>query len=164
MKSYENHVPVMLNEVLKYMNPIDNEVYVDCTFGAGGYTGPERRRKKFGVAHCRGEARLFARGLRGALPHHDLAVPGEQDRHVRSVGRGGFCRQGGDRLPSGEGRDRLFRERRSARRPNPQAREVQLFSLFLLALKLLIPGAHRREGARSIAKTPQRRKPKFKFP
>ena len=38
MKSYENHVPVMLNEVLKYMNPMDNEVYVDCTFGAGGYT------------------------------------------------------------------------------------------------------------------------------
>ena len=38
MKSYENHVPVMLNEVLKFMNPMDNEVYVDCTFGAGGYT------------------------------------------------------------------------------------------------------------------------------
>ena len=38
MKSYKNHVPVMLNEVLKYMNPMDNEVYVDCTFGAGGYT------------------------------------------------------------------------------------------------------------------------------
>jgi len=32
------HKPVMLNEVLKFLEPKDNEVYVDCTFGAGGYT------------------------------------------------------------------------------------------------------------------------------
>jgi 16S rRNA (cytosine1402-N4)-methyltransferase len=32
------HIPVMLNEVIKYLNPQDGEVYVDGTFGAGGYT------------------------------------------------------------------------------------------------------------------------------
>lgn len=32
------HVPVLLNEVLQYLEPKDGEVYVDATFGAGGYT------------------------------------------------------------------------------------------------------------------------------
>lgn len=32
------HAPVMLNEILQFMNPQDNEIYVDCTFGAGGYS------------------------------------------------------------------------------------------------------------------------------
>lgn len=38
MKNNENHTPVLLNEVLQYLKPSDNELYVDCTFGAGGYT------------------------------------------------------------------------------------------------------------------------------
>ena len=32
------HVPVMLQEVLKYLDPQDGKVYVDATFGNGGYT------------------------------------------------------------------------------------------------------------------------------
>ncbi|MBI1326090.1 MAG: 16S rRNA (cytosine(1402)-N(4))-methyltransferase RsmH [Alphaproteobacteria bacterium] len=31
------HIPVMLTEVLEYMAPQDNGIYVDGTFGAGGY-------------------------------------------------------------------------------------------------------------------------------
>lgn len=33
-----NHYPVMLNEVLQNLAPKDGEVYVDGTFGAGGYS------------------------------------------------------------------------------------------------------------------------------
>lgn len=32
------HVPVMLHEVVAAMKPQDNEIYVDATFGAGGYS------------------------------------------------------------------------------------------------------------------------------
>jgi 16S rRNA (cytosine1402-N4)-methyltransferase len=32
------HVPVMLRQVLDYLKPQDGEIYVDGTFGAGGYT------------------------------------------------------------------------------------------------------------------------------
>ena len=32
------HSPVMLNEVMHYIAPKKDEVYVDCTFGAGGYS------------------------------------------------------------------------------------------------------------------------------
>ncbi len=32
------HNPVMLNEMLSYLNPKDGGVYVDATFGAGGYS------------------------------------------------------------------------------------------------------------------------------
>ena len=32
------HIPVMLNEVLDALKPRDGEVYVDGTFGAGGYS------------------------------------------------------------------------------------------------------------------------------
>ncbi len=33
-----SHIPVMLSEVLETLSPKDGEVYVDGTFGAGGYT------------------------------------------------------------------------------------------------------------------------------
>ncbi len=32
------HIPVLLNEIVHALNPQDGEVYVDGTFGAGGYT------------------------------------------------------------------------------------------------------------------------------
>jgi 16S rRNA (cytosine1402-N4)-methyltransferase len=32
------HIPVLKNEMLHYLNPKDNEHYLDLTFGAGGYT------------------------------------------------------------------------------------------------------------------------------
>jgi len=34
----QRHIPVMLNEVLEYLAPKDNNIYVDATFGNGGYT------------------------------------------------------------------------------------------------------------------------------
>jgi len=38
MTATQKHIPVMLNEVLHYLNPQDGEIYVDATFGNGGYT------------------------------------------------------------------------------------------------------------------------------
>ena len=32
------HIPVLLNEVLEAMKPTDGQIYVDGTFGAGGYS------------------------------------------------------------------------------------------------------------------------------
>ena len=34
----QKHIPVMLNEVLQSLAPADGKVYVDATFGNGGYT------------------------------------------------------------------------------------------------------------------------------
>lgn len=36
--SYKKHFPVMLPQVLEYLAPKNGEVYVDATFGNGGYT------------------------------------------------------------------------------------------------------------------------------
>lgn len=36
--NYQKHYPVMLNEVLKALAPKDGEIYVDATFGNGGYS------------------------------------------------------------------------------------------------------------------------------
>jgi 16S rRNA (cytosine1402-N4)-methyltransferase len=33
-----SHVPVLLHEVMQYMQPQDGEIYIDGTFGAGGYS------------------------------------------------------------------------------------------------------------------------------
>ena len=32
------HIPVMLNEVIKISSPLNGGVYIDCTFGGGGYS------------------------------------------------------------------------------------------------------------------------------
>ena len=32
------HIPVLLNPVMEALHPADGEVFVDGTFGAGGYT------------------------------------------------------------------------------------------------------------------------------
>ena len=34
----QRHIPVMLNEVLQYLKPQKGEIYVDATFGNGGYS------------------------------------------------------------------------------------------------------------------------------
>ncbi|MBR1825762.1 MAG: 16S rRNA (cytosine(1402)-N(4))-methyltransferase RsmH [Alphaproteobacteria bacterium] len=34
----QKHIPVMLSEVLQYLQPKSGEIYVDATFGNGGYT------------------------------------------------------------------------------------------------------------------------------
>lgn len=36
--SNTSHIPVMLEEVLKNLNPSVGKTYIDCTFGAGGYS------------------------------------------------------------------------------------------------------------------------------
>ena len=33
-----HHIPVLLNEVLKYLNPQPGEVYADGTLGGGGHS------------------------------------------------------------------------------------------------------------------------------
>lgn len=33
-----SHVPVMLDPVLRALEPRDGGLYIDCTFGAGGYS------------------------------------------------------------------------------------------------------------------------------
>ena len=34
----QKHIPVMLKEVLQALSPVDGGIYVDATFGNGGYS------------------------------------------------------------------------------------------------------------------------------
>lgn len=45
---YRDHTPVMLNESIKHLNPQDNDLIIDMTFGAGGHS-----RKILESADCR---------------------------------------------------------------------------------------------------------------
>lgn len=45
--AFGSHVPVMLREVLEVLNPRDGGIYIDGTFGAGGYS-----RALLGAADC----------------------------------------------------------------------------------------------------------------
>tara|TARA_B100000035_G_scaffold185174_1_gene157943 strand:+ start:258 stop:509 length:252 start_codon:yes stop_codon:yes gene_type:complete len=33
-----SHFPVMVNEIISFIKPQNNGIYLDCTFGQGGYT------------------------------------------------------------------------------------------------------------------------------
>ena len=33
-----SHFPVMVNEIVSFIKPKNNGIYLDCTFGQGGYT------------------------------------------------------------------------------------------------------------------------------
>ncbi len=50
--SVKSHIPVMLNEVISFLQPYQDKVYVDGTFGAGGYSSGILRQascKVFGI-------------------------------------------------------------------------------------------------------------------
>jgi len=67
------HIPVMLEEVIKHLNPRDGETYVDCTFGRGGYTKAildAANVNVFGI-DCDPDAALFAKNFRSHLKHPD---------------------------------------------------------------------------------------------
>lgn len=38
LNNFEFHKPVLLQEMLENLKPTENEIYLDCTFGAGGYS------------------------------------------------------------------------------------------------------------------------------
>jgi 16S rRNA (cytosine1402-N4)-methyltransferase len=38
MSTGSPHIPVLIEKVIHYLEPKDGAVYIDCTFGAGGYT------------------------------------------------------------------------------------------------------------------------------
>ncbi len=48
MNNLDFHKPVLINEVLQYMNCQDDQTYIDATFGAGGYS-----RALLEAANCR---------------------------------------------------------------------------------------------------------------
>jgi 16S rRNA (cytosine1402-N4)-methyltransferase len=72
------HIPVMVNEVVAALAPRANEIYVDATFGAGGYS-----RAILGAASCRvvgidrdPNVRLLADALARDFPGHFLFLAG----------------------------------------------------------------------------------------
>lgn len=72
------HIPVMLAEVLKTLSPKDGEIYIDGTFGAGGYS-----RAILSAATCTvyaldrdPDARIFAEALMQEFPERFIFIVG----------------------------------------------------------------------------------------
>ena len=67
------HVPVMINEVMEYLKPKDGEVYVDCTFGRGGYTKRMLESANVDVfsIDCDPDAKEFAKTFQEDLPNKE---------------------------------------------------------------------------------------------
>lgn len=73
------HKPVLLNEMLEAIAPKDGEVYVDCTFGAGGYTSEILKKANCKVyAIDRDElAKTFAKEVKGKFKDRFEFLPGQ---------------------------------------------------------------------------------------
>lgn len=86
------HIPVLLREVLAALAPKDGEIYIDGTFGAGGYT-----RALLDAAHCRVLALdRDPAAIRDGFPLTEAYFPrltlmlstfGELDRRAESFGQ-----------------------------------------------------------------------------
>ncbi len=81
-----SHVPVMLPEVLEALAPKDGEVYVDGTFGAGGYTRAILKAAKCKVIGIDRDETAIARaeGIQGLTPVHGAF--GDIEAHLEGIG------------------------------------------------------------------------------
>jgi len=85
-----SHIPVMLNEVLAALQPKDGEVYVDGTFGAGGYTTAILKSAQCRVIAVDRDERAFAtarsmqKGNGNLMPVHGAF--GDVESHLRALG------------------------------------------------------------------------------
>ncbi len=91
------HIPVMLDEVIAAMAPKNDEIYVDATFGAGGYS-----RALLQSATCRvvgidrdPNAELLADALARDFPGHFLFVAGRFSAMVSLLAAAGIERVDG---------------------------------------------------------------------
>jgi len=89
------HTPVMLAEILDSLNPSDGEVYVDGTFGAGGYSAglldcadcrviaidrdADAEKRAAGLQEKYGDRFTFVRGCFGDVAEHLEALGLDQD-------------------------------------------------------------------------------------
>lgn len=64
------HIPVLLNEVLKFLSPIDDGIYFDGTFGGGGYTKAILNHANCSVIACDRDSLVipFAENIKREFP------------------------------------------------------------------------------------------------
>jgi 16S rRNA (cytosine1402-N4)-methyltransferase len=91
------HIPVMLPEVLAALSPAEDEIYVDATFGAGGYS-----RAILGAATCRvigidrdPNVQRLADALARDFPGHFLFLAGRFSTMISLLERAGVARVDG---------------------------------------------------------------------
>jgi 16S rRNA (cytosine1402-N4)-methyltransferase len=79
MSNQEFHQPVMLREVLENLAPRDGETYLDCTFGAGGYSAAilESSRCKLYAIDRDELAQTFAEKLSKKFPENFVFLRGK---------------------------------------------------------------------------------------
>lgn len=65
-----DHIPVLLDEVIDILNPTSNKIYVDATFGAGGYTKAilEKASCKVIGIDCDQNTKPYAENLKNNFP------------------------------------------------------------------------------------------------
>ena len=65
-----DHIPVLLNEVIDILNPTSNKIYIDATFGAGGYTKAilEKASCKVIGTDCDQNTKPYAENLKNDFP------------------------------------------------------------------------------------------------
>lgn len=72
--SNHGHTPVMLSEVMQYLSPVAGGIYVDCTFGAGGYSKAILKNKevKLYAIDCDPDVKPYVKKLQKELDNNHL--------------------------------------------------------------------------------------------
>lgn len=73
------HKPVLLNEMIEALNPKDNEIYLDGTFGAGGYSRAilQKANCKVFAIDCDESAKRFSEKLEQEFPNRFKLLSGK---------------------------------------------------------------------------------------
>lgn len=91
------HVPVMLKEVLAAVQPAEDEIYVDATFGAGGYSRAMLQSascRVYGIDRDPG-VRLLADALARDFPGHFLFLAGRFSAMIPLLAEAGVAQVDG---------------------------------------------------------------------
>jgi len=95
-RDYSVHIPVLINQVLEFLNPQPGEIFIDCTLGTGGHTEAilERLRGKGAVYGIDADSRNLDLARKRLINHNHVHFTRNNFENLEEIGREILAKEG----------------------------------------------------------------------